>query len=53
MRAVDACPPLAALDLLKTKGCKIGGVTMGERGMLWYDENGRSLDDAGAFRAGR
>jgi sugar/nucleoside kinase (ribokinase family) len=31
---------LAALDLLKKKGCKIGGVTMGERGMLWYDETG-------------
>lgn len=29
-----------ALDLLKRKGCKIGGVTMGERGMLWYDETG-------------
>jgi sugar/nucleoside kinase (ribokinase family) len=32
---------LAALDLLKKKGCKIGGVTMGERGMLWYDETGK------------
>jgi len=29
-----------ALDLLKEKGCKIGGVTMGERGLLWYDEKG-------------
>jgi sugar/nucleoside kinase (ribokinase family) len=28
------------LDFLKTKGCKIGGVTQGERGMLWYDEKG-------------
>jgi len=28
------------LDHLKTKGCKIGGVTEGERGMLWYDEDG-------------
>ena len=33
--------PAGALDLLKAKGCKIGGVTMGERGMLWYDEAGR------------
>ncbi len=30
----------ATLDHLKAKGCKIGGVTQGERGMLWYDENG-------------
>ena len=30
----------AALDLLKQKGCKIGGVTMGERGLVWYDESG-------------
>ncbi len=28
------------LDHLKAKGCKIGGVTQGERGMLWYDETG-------------
>jgi len=28
------------LDHLKAKGCKIGGVTQGERGMLWYDESG-------------
>jgi sugar/nucleoside kinase (ribokinase family) len=30
------------LDYLKSKGCKIGGVTQGERGMLWYDESGRT-----------
>jgi sulfofructose kinase len=30
----------AALDLLKQKHCKIGGVTMGERGMVWYGEDG-------------
>lgn len=28
------------LTYLKGRGCKIGGVTMGERGMLWYDETG-------------
>ena len=28
------------LELLKAKGVKIGGVTRGERGMLWYDESG-------------
>jgi sugar/nucleoside kinase (ribokinase family) len=32
--------PVAALDLLKEKHCKIGAVTMGERGMVWYDESG-------------
>jgi sugar/nucleoside kinase (ribokinase family) len=32
--------PSAALDLLKSKGCRIGGVTMGEHGMIWYDEAG-------------
>ena len=28
------------LEYLKTRGVKIGGVTEGERGMLWYDEMG-------------
>jgi sugar/nucleoside kinase (ribokinase family) len=32
---------VAMLDFLKRKGCKIAGVTQGERGMLWYDETGR------------
>jgi sugar/nucleoside kinase (ribokinase family) len=32
--------PRGLLDLLKQKGCKIGGVTMGEKGMVWYDESG-------------
>jgi sugar/nucleoside kinase (ribokinase family) len=32
--------PGELLDLLKSKGVRIGGVTMGERGMLWYDESG-------------
>jgi sugar/nucleoside kinase (ribokinase family) len=32
--------PMQALDLLKSKGCRIGGVTLGERGLLWYDEKG-------------
>ncbi len=37
--------PAAMLDYLKTRGCRIGGVTLGERGLLWYDEAGvvRSL----------
>jgi sugar/nucleoside kinase (ribokinase family) len=32
--------PAATLDYLKSRGCKIGGVTLGERGVLWYDESG-------------
>ena len=28
------------LDYLKSRGCKIGGVTEGAAGMLWYDETG-------------
>jgi len=28
------------LSYLKAKGCRIGGVTNGEMGMLWYDEDG-------------
>ncbi|MDQ0468388.1 sugar kinase [Labrys wisconsinensis] len=31
----------AMLDYLKSRGVKVGGVTQGERGMLWYDESGR------------
>jgi sugar/nucleoside kinase (ribokinase family) len=30
----------AMLDYLKGKGCKIGGVTRGERGLAWYNEAG-------------
>ena len=33
--------PAATLDYLKARGCRIGGVTLGERGMVWYDETGR------------
>jgi sugar/nucleoside kinase (ribokinase family) len=28
------------LAYLKTRGCRIGGVTSGERGLLWYNETG-------------
>jgi sugar/nucleoside kinase (ribokinase family) len=31
---------LAMLDYLKSRGCRIGGVTEGERGMLYFNENG-------------
>jgi len=30
------------LKLLREKGCKVGGVTQGERGMLWYDGNAKA-----------
>jgi sugar/nucleoside kinase (ribokinase family) len=32
--------PTRMLEYLKSRGCRIGGVTLGERGMLWYDEAG-------------
>jgi sugar/nucleoside kinase (ribokinase family) len=32
--------PAETLDYLKSRGCRIGGVTLGERGMIWYDERG-------------
>jgi sugar/nucleoside kinase (ribokinase family) len=37
--------PAEMLDYLRSRGCRIGGVTMGERGLIWYDETGtvRSL----------
>jgi len=28
------------LDYLKSRGCKVGGVTQGEHGCLWFDETG-------------
>jgi sugar/nucleoside kinase (ribokinase family) len=28
------------LEYLKSRGCKIGGVTLGDCGLLWYDEAG-------------
>jgi sugar/nucleoside kinase (ribokinase family) len=32
--------PAQMLDYLKDRGCRIGGVTQGERGILWYNEAG-------------
>ncbi len=32
--------PAQMLDYLKSRGCRIGGVTLGERGLYWYDEHG-------------
>ncbi len=31
--------PGEMLTYLRSRGCKIGGITMGAKGMLWYDEN--------------
>jgi sugar/nucleoside kinase (ribokinase family) len=36
---MDLSPP-KMLDYLKSRGCRIGGITLGEHGMLWYDEQG-------------
>jgi sugar/nucleoside kinase (ribokinase family) len=33
--------PSAMLDHLTSKGCKIGAVTMGERGIIWHDAAGK------------
>jgi sugar/nucleoside kinase (ribokinase family) len=37
--------PSEMLSFLKTRGCRIGGITLGEQGLIWYDETGtvRSL----------
>ncbi len=32
--------PPEMLDYLKSRGCRIGGVTLGERGLIWYDDTG-------------
>ena len=33
--------PSQMLGYLKSRGCRIGGVTLGERGFVWYGEDGR------------
>lgn len=35
-----ALTPAAMLDYLQARGCRIGGVTQGPDGMVWYDEDG-------------
>src|SRR6202034_2318758 len=32
--------PEKMLDYLKGRGCRVGGVTQGEKGLIWYDETG-------------
>jgi sugar/nucleoside kinase (ribokinase family) len=41
--------PSETLQYLKERGCRIAGITMGERGMLWYDESG-SIGNLPALR---
>jgi sugar/nucleoside kinase (ribokinase family) len=36
--------PQGMLDYLKSKGCKIGGVTLGERGLVWINEQGTKAE---------
>ena len=36
--------PYDMLDYLKQRGCRIGAVTLGERGMVWYDEKGTAQE---------
>ena len=36
---MELSPP-AMLDYLASRGCRIGGVTQGADGMIWYDEEG-------------
>jgi sugar/nucleoside kinase (ribokinase family) len=33
--------PGEMLAYLRSCGCKVGGITMGSRGLVWYDETGR------------
>jgi len=33
--------PAEMLAYLKSRGCRVGGVTLGEQGLVWYDEAGR------------
>ena len=40
--------PTEMLAYLKKRGCRIGGVTLGESGLLWYDETG-SIQSLGAL----
>src|SRR5262249_20395773 len=33
--------PAETLDYLRRRGCRLGGVTLGERGLLWYEDSGK------------
>ena len=45
--------PAEMLGYLKSRGCRIGGVTLGERGLVWYDETGQRGRPARPRRARR
>ena len=32
--------PREMINYLKERGCRVGGITQGEKGLLWYDESG-------------
>src|SRR6202023_1360591 len=32
--------PEKMLDYLRSRGCRVGGITQGEKGLIWYDETG-------------
>jgi len=32
--------PVGMLDYLRSRGCSVGGVTLGEHGLVWFDEVG-------------
>jgi sugar/nucleoside kinase (ribokinase family) len=36
-----AMMPEETIAYLKNRGCRVGGVTLGERGFIWYDTNGK------------
>src|SRR5215469_6730905 len=44
--------PDEMLDYLKSRGCRVGGVTQGEKGLLWYAETGTGCTRPG-FRLAR
>jgi sugar/nucleoside kinase (ribokinase family) len=35
-----ALNPLAMLEYLRERGCLVGAVTLGERGLVWYEDDG-------------
>jgi len=37
-----ALTPEAMLAYLRRRGCRVGGVTLGEHGLLWFDADGRT-----------
>jgi sugar/nucleoside kinase (ribokinase family) len=37
--------PSQMLGYLKSRGCRIGGLTLGDRGLIWYDETGAIHSD--------